>query len=294
MANNDPIVLAHGIARFDFLTAHLLRTLDQFGLNLTLPADGLNYFKGIARHLRNNGFDVYHSQVSFAAPLNKRAMDLRDEVNKVLALKGANKVNIIGHSMGGLDARFMIVNYGMADKVTSLTTIGTPHFGTSFADWGIAHEGDEIIDLVSNVVDLKGIKDLTTTACAQFNDAARNSEATNGVFYQTYSAYEEEQGSVFSTLQDSWRIINDAEGKNDGLVPVTSQQFVAELVSDDGVTKRIPQKAFPVQADHLNEISWWDFEQLRNRSGSTLNIVQRILDYEATIKNVYVDIARSL
>ena len=99
---------------------------------------------------------------------------------------------------------------------------------------------------------------------------------------------------MFSTLQDSWRIINDAEGKNDGLVPVTSQQFVAELVSDDGVTKRIPQKAFPVQADHLNEISWWDFEQLRNRSGSTLNIVQRILDYEATIKNVYVDIARSL
>jgi hypothetical protein len=50
MAYNYPIVLAHGIARFDFLVAHLLRTLDLFGLELQLSTDGLNYFKGIARH----------------------------------------------------------------------------------------------------------------------------------------------------------------------------------------------------------------------------------------------------
>ncbi|HEX8098381.1 MAG TPA: hypothetical protein VF507_10105, partial [Pyrinomonadaceae bacterium] len=84
MANSYPIVLAHGIARFDFLAANLLRTLGLFGLDLELPMDGLNYFKGIARHLRDNGYDVYQSRVSFAAPLQRRAQDLREEVNKAL------------------------------------------------------------------------------------------------------------------------------------------------------------------------------------------------------------------
>jgi triacylglycerol esterase/lipase EstA (alpha/beta hydrolase family) len=42
-------------------------------------------------------------------------------------------VHIIAHSMGGLDARHLIVDIvTMADKVGTLATIGTPHLGTSF------------------------------------------------------------------------------------------------------------------------------------------------------------------
>jgi triacylglycerol lipase len=293
MANNYPIVLAHGIARFDFLVAHLLRTLDLFGLDLQLPMDGLNYFKGIARHLRDNGYDVYQSQVSFAAPLQKRAEDLRDEVNKALSLRNQGKVNIIAHSMGGLDARYMIVNHGMADKVATLTTIGTPHLGTSFADWGIAHRGDELIKVLRKVLDLEGFNDLTTAACTSFNDAVRNAEAKNGVFYQTYAA-SEEQATVFSPLQGAWKIIYDAEGDNDGLVSVTSQKWVGELTSDDGVTKAIKQKRFPVEADHLNEVAWWDLQELRNLHGWNYSLINIIRDYEKSIRNVYLDIARGL
>ena len=177
MANhqNHPIVLAHGIARFDFLLAHLLQTTSLFGLDLTLPTDGINYFKGIARHLRDQGFDVYQSQVSFAAPVTKRAEDLRAEVNKVLALKQSAKVHIIAHSMGGLDARHMIATLGMADKVASLTTIGTPHNGTSFADWGIKNGGSALIESLKNVLDIAGAQDLTTQACAAFNQPLRDS-----------------------------------------------------------------------------------------------------------------------
>ena len=40
--------------------------------------------------------------------------------------------------MGGLDARYLISRLGMADRVLSLTTLGTPHRGTSFADWGVS------------------------------------------------------------------------------------------------------------------------------------------------------------
>src|SRR5207237_9941038 len=44
------------------------------------------------------------------------------------------KVNLIGHSMGGLDSRYAVSNLGLGDKVASVTTIGTPHRGSSVAD----------------------------------------------------------------------------------------------------------------------------------------------------------------
>ncbi len=290
---NYPIVLAHGIARFDFLLTHLLHTVNLFGLDLSLPTDGVNYFKGIARHLRDNGFDVYQSNVSFAAPVTRRAADLRAEVSKVLSLKQSEKVHIIGHSMGGLDARHMIVELGMADKVASLTTIGTPHNGTSFADWGIANGGHELIKSLQSVIDLAGLQDLTRPACAQFNEAARNAEAQNGVRYQTYASAEE-KAAIFSPLQRPWQIIHDAEGPNDGLVPVTSQQWQAQLTSAAGTTKLIKQHTFPVPADHLNEIGWWDLQELQHMGGLSLSLLSRIKDYELSIRNVYLDIARNL
>src|SRR5204862_5513379 len=48
----------------------------------------------------------------------------------------APRVNVIAHSMGGLDARYAIARLGAADKIASLVTIGTPHHGTPLAELG--------------------------------------------------------------------------------------------------------------------------------------------------------------
>jgi triacylglycerol lipase len=50
------------------------------------------------------------------------------------------KVNIVAHSMGGLDARRLLaMNDGwFAGKVASVTTIATPHRGTAIADWALS------------------------------------------------------------------------------------------------------------------------------------------------------------
>ena len=40
-------------------------------------------------------------------------------------------VHVLAHSMGGLDSRFMISSLGMAQRVLTLTTLGTPHRGSS-------------------------------------------------------------------------------------------------------------------------------------------------------------------
>jgi triacylglycerol lipase len=90
--------------------------------------------------LRKNGIEVYHTNVSFAADVETRAKDLTREIQKILADTGHAKVHIIGHSMGGLDARQMIVHEGMADKVATLTTIGTPHWGSPVAEWVLEHD----------------------------------------------------------------------------------------------------------------------------------------------------------
>ncbi len=288
-----PIILAHGIARFDFLLNFFSKTFDALGLNVDSPNDALHYFKGIASHLRSHGFDVYHSSVSFAARVDKRAEDLRNEVNKVLTLRGQEKVHIIAHSMGGLDARHMIVNHDMAAKISSLTTIGTPHLGTPFANWGLAHQGDEFIRVIGKVIDLGGFRDLALEACNAFNEQAREQEAANSVVYRAYAA-SQKQKLVFTPLQKSWDIINDSEGDNDGLVSVTSQLWQSQLATPQGAVKHIEQKRFLVGADHLNEIGWWDLNEIRELAWWKTSIVTAIRDYELRIKNVYLDIATQL
>ncbi|MGB9181781.1 MAG: alpha/beta fold hydrolase [Pyrinomonadaceae bacterium] len=291
--NNHPIILAHGIARFDFLLANFIKQLGPLGPFVEVATDGLHYFKGIARHLRRNGFDVSHSSVSFAADLPRRAADLKEEVNRVLQLKDGSKAHIIGHSMGGLDSRYMIANLGMAEKVASLTTIGTPHLGSSLADWGLEHRGDKLIQSLKSVIDLDGFLSLPTAACREFNDSVLEAEVANQVFYQTYASAQP-QKRVFTPLQKTWEIIEQAEGENDGLVSRTSQRWIPELVAAGGQRKEVHQHDFPVPADHLNECGWWDLHELDLANTPLLQLAQSVTQYESSIKDVYLKIARDV
>src|SRR6267378_868339 len=109
-----PIVLVHGIARFDILTVILRNKLQ---LPDTTLGDQLQYFKGIKRHLEKQGFNVFDPNQSFAGSVDLRAEQLRERINEIVSTTGSSKVNIIAHSMGGLDARHMIVDKGMAESV---------------------------------------------------------------------------------------------------------------------------------------------------------------------------------
>lgn len=291
--NSHPLILAHGIARFDFLLASFVRQLGPLRQFVEVAADGLHYFKGVARHLRANGFDVYHSAVGFAAGLPRRAADLKEEVERVLALKGAEKVHIIGHSMGGLDARYMIARLGMAERVASLTTIGTPHTGTSLADWGLTNTNHKLIKALRHVIDLDGFLALTTTACREFNESALESEAANEVFYQTYASFEARR-KVFTPLKGTWDVIQQREGDNDGLVPRASQLWVSELVGSEGRVKQVPQHDFPIPADHLNQVGWWDIGELDLGNTPLQHLARSVCEYESSIKDVYLKIARDV
>lgn len=109
-----PIVLCHGMSGFDSV----------LGI--------LDYWYGIDAALRDAGATVYVAQVSpFDSP-EKRGEELLEQIEEISARTGAAKLNLIAHSQGGFDARY--VSAVRPDLVASVTTVGTPHDGAELAD----------------------------------------------------------------------------------------------------------------------------------------------------------------
>ncbi len=262
-----PIILAHGICPFD-------RIIRPFGVKDNSEDDRNHYFRGIRSYLISKGFQVFHSRVSWGGPLIKRAQDLRDVIFRVTDnFRRWDRVHIIGHSMGGLDARVMIYRFRLHKHIASLTTIGTPHWGSSYADWGLRRLGALI--WVSAVVglDIRGFRYLTTKACAELNKRLRDFESNNGVIYRTVAGYEPYE-RIFPPLKFSYRIIQRFEGKNDGLVSINSATW-----KDEYLIETVP-------FDHLNQIGWWN-------KAEELSGMNR-MEFEKTIKEFYLRLAQGL
>lgn len=110
-----PIVLAHGMAGFDSL----------FGV--------LDYWYGIEGTLEDGGATVFVTEVSQFNTTQARGEQLLAQVQQVLAITGKSKVNLIGHSHGGLDVRYVAAV--RPDLVASVTSVGSPHKGAALADY---------------------------------------------------------------------------------------------------------------------------------------------------------------
>jgi triacylglycerol lipase len=93
-----------------------------------------DYFYQVRSTLRGKGYDVFTTVVSPVQTVAARARELGPQLDAIMQSTGAEKVNIIAHSMGGLDARYLIAQMGYSHKVASVTTIGTPHRGSPVPD----------------------------------------------------------------------------------------------------------------------------------------------------------------
>jgi triacylglycerol lipase len=97
-------------------------------------------FWGVAEALRADGHVVHVAAVPPFDSAAVRGAALATHVDQAIeeckAVRGCDpsKVNVIAHSMGGLDSRYMISSLGYGDRVASLTTISTPHGGSAIAD----------------------------------------------------------------------------------------------------------------------------------------------------------------
>jgi len=84
--------------------------------------------------VRAQGHEVFATEVPPFASVANRAAALALEIDDILEATGAERVHVLAHSMGGLDARYLISILGYGDRVATLTTLSTPHRGSRLAD----------------------------------------------------------------------------------------------------------------------------------------------------------------
>lgn len=185
------------------------------------------YFRGVPTRLERAGAKVHVVRVASIGAIEKRAEQLAEQVRAI----GSPRVNVIAHSMGGVDARFALARLGLADKVASLTTVGTPHRGTPLADIG-----SRVLGRLARSSFLGGVHGATTKRMKRFNGDV---EDVRGVGYFSVTASTRD---VSKLLLPGWAFLHGMAGENDGIVPLESQRW-GELIEQ-------------VDADHWAQIGW--------------------------------------
>ena len=217
-----PVVLVHGLFGFD---------------RIGVPGVKLHYFRGIARHLESLGCHAHAVRLPWAASVPERARILVDKINAL----PHDRVDIIAHSLGGLDARYALAHLGLDKKVRALVTVGTPHRGTPIADMatsgplGLARKAIGTLGVPLHALDW-----LTPRALERFNTEVRD---VPGVRYACVVAGIRDPSTPISlALAPSHAYLKRVAGPNDGLVAMSSQHWGETLAE--------------IEADHWEQIGW--------------------------------------
>lgn len=228
------IVLAHGLFGFGDLLPGILSFLPS-----------VHYFNGVADHLRDLGYTVLEPQVNPIGSIQDRANQLAEKILK--QTDAADKVHILAHSMGGLDARYAITNRtDLVSRVATLVTIGTPHRGSPVADAVVQRTGplfDSVPDFLKQKLENNAgaMRDLTTTACIAFDEATADASS---VKYINVAGDASRGGSELFLLQLAAKIGNLTGEINDGVVTKSSALRAGN------------QHLADWPADHIDEIGW--------------------------------------
>lgn len=217
-----PIVLVHGLLGFDHIALLRWRFV---------------YFRGIVERLRDAGATVYTVRLPPLASVPQRAQALTAFVRAL----PHERVSLVAHSMGGLDARYAVARLGLHTQVTSLVTIATPHQGTPLADLGAMPPLQALRLLVGRVgLQTEALDWLTSARAGTFN---RDIADVAGVRYGSVVA-RANPGAILvnPVLLSGLLYLHGCAGANDGMVPVTSQRW-GEVIDE-------------IDADHWAQIGW--------------------------------------
>ncbi|MGL5002921.1 MAG: esterase/lipase family protein, partial [Casimicrobium sp.] len=232
-----PIVLMHGMSGFDRIGA-------------------LDYFYGIPQTLRDGGARVFVAEVSAFNSSEERGEQLLQQVKNVIAITGAQKVNLIGHSHGSHTVRYVAAV--APELVASVTAVGGPNKGSKVADFvnenfregswlrgvavSLATALGEIIGFLSGKPDyeenaIAGLNSLTTSGAAAFNakfpqgtptsSCGDGASMVNGIRYYSWTG-DRVLTNIFDPLDGSLGLVAPLHGlfvQNDGLVSVCSSKL---------------------------------------------------------------------
>ena len=208
----NPIILVHGIA---------LRESKYF-----------KAFGRIEKTLKDAGYSVYTANIDAFGSIESNAEQLKEIILGVLKESGADAVNVIAHSKGGLDTKYMLKNLDMADKVSSFTTLCTPHKGSVIAThiWSLPLCIKKLLAFfINGFYRLVGDKNPDSLkVCEQLktnNNEDDGVDFSGTVYCQSYST-KIHKGSDCLLMAVPMVIYNKTNGEeNDGMVSENSAKF---------------------------------------------------------------------
>lgn len=207
-----PIVLVHGMMAKDF----------RFW----------RAFRGISGFLEAHGITVYVTNQDGVGAVSTNAVQLKEEILGILEKENCEKVNLIAHSKGGVDSRYMITHLDMAQHVASLTTLSTPHHGSGLSERLLKMPRflAKIIAFFTNLFyricgdrhpDMFQLgQDMTAESMNRFN---RDTPNVPSVYYQSYSSAIEGKKAILFIPYKVSRFCE--QGATDGMVSVASSQW---------------------------------------------------------------------
>ena len=245
----DPgaVVLAHGLIGWGARSASKLC--------------GALYFNGIADHLRSkHGLRVLAPDVDGIAPSSQRGAQLLEQIRDWPERREGERVAVIGHSQGGLDARWAISQLGGDELIARLVTLSTPHRGSALCE----HIALPLLEnsppflhglLGSLCVPIEAAYFLSPAAMVEFNQTCPDSpEVVYLSLGGTRTRYE--YWAPFIGLAPLLAYCDP--GPNDGLVTVASArwgEYLGTLPFD-----HVDQLNFPMKVIHRAPMEpLWDY-----------------------------------
>ncbi len=192
----------------------------------------VKYFRGLEAEMRRLG----HACLFPALPRTESVATRAAALAGALDATGERPIVLVGHSMGGLDARFLARERDPRRRVRTVVSVGTPHRGSPVADWALSGELSFPWSLVGRW--RPALEDLTPEACDRRNERLIDRE---DVTYLSCAGMRPPSHLPWP-LADYARRMQPAHGDNDGLVSVESARWGGFL----GVH----------QADHVELIGW--------------------------------------
>ena len=203
-----------------------------------------------AMHLRAHGVWAYAPHVNPYDTVAVRAAAWADRLETVLAETGAERVNLVGFSSGGLDARYLAAEMGWAPRLASLVTVATPHRGSPLVRY-LFDRPERLRTWAVGLMDFFGraayesapphaaeaLAELTPEGvAARFGD-----ETVPGVWCASFAsrAGKGAAASMYPPLLVPNRILYALAGLNDGIVPTASAAWGENLGTLDADHARL-------------------------------------------------------
>lgn len=188
----------------------------------------LNYWGRIPGELERNGAVIYYGNHQSAASIEESAWEMKRRIQELIRETGAEKLNIIAHSKGGLDCRYAIHYLGMGEYVASLTTISTPHRGCLFADYLLTKIPRWFQRLVAGIYNrtmkklgdpapsfLAAVYDLRAENCIRLDQEMTVPE---GIYCQSVGSRQKHARGGKFPMNLSFHFARHFDGPNDGIV----------------------------------------------------------------------------